>query len=44
MFGEMVIIEASARSATAAADVELAVVGRPTFRRLVAETPSSPRR
>ncbi|MGE0028456.1 MAG: Crp/Fnr family transcriptional regulator [Thermoleophilia bacterium] len=41
MFGEMAIIESEARSATATAvtDVELAVIDRRAFRRLVAETP-----
>ena len=41
MFGEMAIIESEPRSGTATAvtDVELAVVYRRAFRRLVAETP-----
>ena len=41
MFGEMAIIESEPRSGTATAvtDVELAVVDRRAFRRLVAETP-----
>ncbi|HTI32780.1 MAG TPA: Crp/Fnr family transcriptional regulator [Miltoncostaea sp.] len=41
MFGEMAIIESEPRSATATAatDVELAVVDRRTFRRLVTDTP-----
>ena len=41
MFGEMAIIESEPRSATATAatEVELAVVDRRTFRRLVADTP-----
>jgi CRP-like cAMP-binding protein len=41
MFGEMAIIESEPRSATATAatDVELAVIDRRTFRRLVTDTP-----
>lgn len=41
MFGEMAIIESEPRSATATAvtDVELAVIDRKSFRRLVGETP-----
>ena len=41
MFGELAIIESEPRSATATAatDVELAVIDRRTFRRLVTDTP-----